>query len=202
MDLKKIKNILIDFGGVLYEINPMNSIIRFSEISGVSENILSSPDFYNTHIAPFEKGIYSVKEFINYLCRVLNINITEEEFEEIWLKTLIAIYPDSINIMLALKKRFRLFLLSNTNLLHYKKFSKECEQLFKIFDKTYFSFNIGLLKPEKEIFRYVEKDANLKPSETLFIDDSLANINSADILGYRTLHLTDRKFLSDLLHIV
>ncbi len=202
MNLLNIKNILIDFGGVLYQIDPMNSIIEFSKISGISKEILASTEFYNNNIAPFEKGICSEDDFRVHISKILKINLSPKEFDEIWLKTLIKIFPDSLSIIENLKKQYKLFLLSNTNILHYKKFSIECESLFKIFDKTYFSFKIGLLKPEKKIFRYVESDADINPFETLFIDDTLANIKSAEELGYHTLYLSKRELLSKLLHNV
>ena len=84
-----------------------------------------------------------------------------------------------INILLNLKKDYKIYLLSNTNSIHQKKFLTEIYNennisFNELFEKAYFSHEIGLRKPNKEVFEFVFNDCNLNPTETLFMQNGLA----------------------------
>ena len=66
----------------------------------------------------------------------------------------------------------------------------------------YLSHELGFRKPNKSIFEYVLDNANIKPEETLFIDDTLDHINTAKTLGIQTklLNLKENQKLTDLLN--
>ena len=88
----------------------------------------------------------------------------------------------------ALKKRYRLLLLSNTNVIHWE----QCRQrLAGCFEHEFLSFEMGLVKPDRAIFEQMVRESGIRPSTTLFIDDSRANCESAAALGIRTLHSKD-----------
>ena len=94
-----------------------------------------------------------------------------------------------------IKSKYRIFLLSNSNKIHFDKYNTDLQQEYKInefdeiFEKAYFSFNMGMIKPNKDIFQFVLSQNNLKANETLFIDDSIQHINTAKELGLHTFHL-------------
>jgi putative hydrolase of the HAD superfamily len=69
-----------------------------------------------------------------------------------------------------------------------------------LFEKAYYSYEIGLRKPTKEIFKYILEDSNLDPDETLFIDDSNQNIKTAKELGLNCIHFTFEHQLSAILN--
>jgi putative hydrolase of the HAD superfamily len=73
---------------------------------------------------------------------------------------------------------------------------KEQLELEDLFDKTYFSFKIGMRKPDKEIFEYVLKENNIEAKECLFIDDSKEHIETAEKLGIQCIHLVNRDLCS------
>ena len=85
--------------------------------------------------------------------------------------------------------------MSNTNQIHYNAFSEAYRKqindgnLDDLFIKAYYSFELGLRKPSKEIFETVLKNENLNAAETLFIDDSEENIEAAKSVGLQTIHL-------------
>ena len=112
-----------------------------------------------------------------------------------------------------LHKKYRTFLLSNTNSIHYKEFNKRLfnEQgvyLENIFEKTYYSHAVNLRKPDAAIFKLVLNENNLVPEETLFVDDTALNFPEAEKLGVRVYHITpgngitDMKLFHDELHLV
>ena len=92
-----------------------------------------------------------------------------------------------INMLIKLRALFRTFLLSNTNAIHFPVYNKQLNDKFQItdlselFEKAYYSYRLGLRKPDKEIFDLVINENKLHPSETLFIDDSPQHIEAAEI---------------------
>jgi putative hydrolase of the HAD superfamily len=94
-------------------------------------------------------------------------------------------------------KKYKTFLLSNTNEIHYNAYSKILERqlgktsLSNFFDKQYLSHELGMQKPDTEIFRLVIEENGLLPDETLFIDDSPQHIEGARKAGLKTHWLKD-----------
>ena len=84
--------------------------------------------------------------------------------------------------------------MSNTNSIHQKKyvdaFKKEHQTPFhQLFEKAYYSHEVGIRKPNEEIFQFILEDSNLKAAETLFIDDSFSNLEGAQKAGIQTFHV-------------
>jgi len=100
-----------------------------------------------------------------------------------------------LQILQQLRLYYDLFLLSNTNEIHEAAFNQILMQEHGIpnigvfFDRVYLSHRVGLRKPMREIFERVLEENNLKPEQTLFIDDSLQHIEGAKLLGIQTIYL-------------
>ena len=113
--------------------------------------------------------------------------------------SVIADFPlERLEFLQLLTTKYQLFLLSNTDATHIEKFEHNEGQSFardfySCFEKVYFSFEIGMRKPDIEIFKYVLNNHNLSPKKTLFIDDKLENILAAASLGLKTWHLQVNK---------
>ena len=105
-----------------------------------------------------------------------------------------------------LSKYYNIYLLSNTNRIHYAVFIKEFEEMtgFKsfneLFQKAYLSFNIKCRKPDSKAYLHVLKDAGIDAHETLFIDDSFQNIQPAIDVGLHT-HFLDLSKGEDVLDL-
>ena len=101
-------------------------------------------------------------------------------------------------LLLSLKSKYKLFLLSNTNAIHIKAISNQLgntqwKDFCNLFDKMYLSHEIGVRKPSIEAFQFILKQQKLNPNEVLFIDDSPQHIEGAKKLGINCYHLKDRK---------
>jgi putative hydrolase of the HAD superfamily len=98
----------------------------------------------------------------------------------------------TVDYLLSLKRKYTLFLLSNTNEIAFPK----CREKFlsckgipmeRVFDKLYLSYEMKLSKPDPKIFRSMISDSGILPEECLFVDDASENIAVASGLGFRTL---------------
>ena len=111
--------------------------------------------------------------------------------------------PERINFIKELKSKYRLFLLSNTSALHHVRFHEIFNEEFggsldDLFDKAYYSHIIKLHKPNTAAYQLIVDENGLTPGETLFIDDSAANVEGAEKAGLKALHLSNGKTILDL----
>jgi putative hydrolase of the HAD superfamily len=111
---------------------------------------------------------------------------------------------ERIDWLIAISKQYNIFLFSNTNQIHYDCFMQIATKSIapinfnNIFIKTYYSHAIGLRKPDAEAFEFILNEQQLKASETLFIDDTLGNIEGAEKVGIQTIWLKPPKTVLDL----
>ena len=205
IDFQKIKNFIFDFGGVLYEIDHQRTLIAFSLLSSHPES------FTQEKIAQFssspalidiETGNIEPDEFRKRIKESMFLTGDDEKIDDAWNRTLIGLYPDSVEILSGFKHFGNLVLMSNTNEIHYKYFEPQCRDLFSIFEREYYSHIVGMRKPDSKFFSFVLNEMQFKPEETIFIDDTIDNILAAEKLKINTYHINKGNTLSDLLHSV
>jgi HAD superfamily hydrolase (TIGR01509 family) len=205
IDLGGIRNIILDLGGVILELEVNRTIRAFHELGfpslQSSDIILSRYPFFRD----FEIGKLAPEEFIGKVIEVSGDHATHTEILEAWNAMILGFNTRSIELLLKLRQSYRLFLLSNTNAIHelsYNRLLNETqgiENLDRIFEKVYYSHRLGLRKPNPEIFKYVLKDSNLEPEESLYVDDTLEHVESARGLGIRAYHLVYPEHITDVL---
>ena len=190
-----IKTIVIDFGGVLVRLNKQYCIDEYHrlgmDVIGNYINDYRSEDLFND----LELGRIDIDEFCREARRQSGAEASDEEIRNAWLILLQGVPRSKLDKILELRKRYRVLLLSNTNAFHWK-FSLENYfdgDLDKYFDKAYISYQLGMTKPDPGMFRYMLRDAGIKPEETLLLDDSLDNCRAAGKLGIRTWHIGENE---------
>ncbi len=115
-------------------------------------------------------------------------SLTEKELSAAYLGSY-RIYPEMLKLALNLKQRYKTALLSNMTLEMMSDITEKYG-VKNIFHYTFFSNEVGLMKPDKEIFNLVLKELKSLPEETLFIDDSRTNVEAASKLGMQTILFT------------
>src|SRR5690606_37573661 len=104
--------------------------------------------------------------------------LTDDQIRDAWNALLIGIPPKNHDILLDMKSKYRTFLLSNNNEIHYEYVMNYLNSDFGLadnsgfFEKDYYSHLMGMRKPNRDIFEFVIEEQKLIPEETLFIDDS------------------------------
>lgn len=188
-----IKTLIFDFGGVLYAIDQQRTLEKWLALSKSPERVREfvREDIFEREFAQLEKGEITPDQFRRFLRERFALKSTDEEIDDGWNATLIGLREESIPLVKSLKKKYRLLLLSNTNQIHYHHFEPQCRSLFSLFDKRYLSFEMGLRKPDREIFEAVIRDKNLIPEEAVLIDDSPENLVAPSELGILT-YLAER----------
>jgi len=187
--LKGIKNIIFDFGGVLVDLKKQNCLDAFTELGFPQAAELLGNYGHKGPFGQVENGDITLPELCEDIRKTYNLSISDDEIEKAWAAYLLHTPEKKMRMVHELAKKYRVFMLSNTNPIHIKKLQEFEEAGFPLkecFEKLYLSYEIGHSKPGKEIFEYVIKDAGIKPEETLFLDDGPANCKTAAELGMRT----------------
>lgn len=199
-----IKNIIFDLGGVLLNIDYNLTVKAFNDLGIKDFDQIFSQAKQDLLFDNYECGKINSEEFIKEITKRCNNSIDSESIKSAWNALLLDLPIERLQLLEDLKKRFRIFLLSNTNDIHRVAYSNYFEKTFGFsdlslyFEKQYLSFEIGMRKPNKEIFNFVLSENNLIPSETVFIDDSIQHVQGASEVGIKAILLDKDKTILDL----
>ncbi|WP_159951359.1 HAD family hydrolase [Polaribacter septentrionalilitoris] len=194
--MSKIKNIVFDLGGVIMNLDVPKTIKALHKI-GIEKIVNNTGhNYHHSFFYDFEVGDISEEQFLESLQKLSKKKMTFLEIKEAWNAMILDIPEYRIDFLKDLKEEYNLFLLSNTNSIHQFKYLSEFNQKYNysfnnLFQRAYYSHEIGLRKPDKKVYEFVLKDSNLKASETLFIDDSLTNIKAAQKTGINSFHIVN-----------
>ncbi len=185
-----IKNIIFDFGDVF--INLDKAVVSRELVALEDPGLLMKLKSLNDD---FEVGAIRAQEFLNGLKEVFPTR-SRTELKNLWNAMLLDFPLHRLTFLedLAAAGEQRLFLLSNTNELHIPHVrtvmgEKNYQRFRGSFEGFYLSHEIQMRKPNPEIFEFVLGENLLKAGETLFVDDSLENIEAARKMGIKTWHL-------------
>ena len=186
-----ITTLIFDFGGVLINLDLDRCIQRFKDL-GV-RNFENNLNNYGQKgfFLDFEKGKIGIEQFRDEIRKLAQIPLTDKEIDDAWCLFLCDIPDRKMELLLQLKKKYRLLLLSNTNPLHISisaknEFARFGLTIQDIFEKCYLSYEMKMAKPDAEIFEALLSDAGVKPEDCLFLDDGEKNIIQAQKLGINT----------------
>ncbi|MEE1001340.1 MAG: HAD family phosphatase [Bacteroidales bacterium] len=199
-----IKNLLLDMGGVILDVSYQRVIETFKSYGIENFDKVYTQAKQVEIIDLFEEGKCSAEEFRDGVRKLVGKELSDEQIDKAWFSMILEIPRDVIQLLGVLKLKYRLFLFSNTNVLHIEYLKKEFERqlgfdLFNcVFDKAFFSNEIHHRKPHPESFKYVLEQAGIEAEETLFIDDSKQHLEGASKVGLNTYWLTNGETLINL----
>ena len=209
---QSIRNIIFDLGNVVINIAPELTIRKFKELGVVRFDemytLMRQTDVFDR----LDTGKITMPEFRQAIRDFAKLNLTDELIDEAWCAMLLDFPEENVELLRQLRKKgYKLFLLSNTNKLHIDFYIKYMKQQFgrdllnELFDRIFYSHEIGFRKPNRDSFEHVLKTENLDPAETLFIDDLEHNVIGARQTGLLAYHhqkgnrLVNLPLLSELL---
>jgi len=189
VDLTQFDTIIFDLGGVILDINPERTRKAFLKLVSIEK---VDEVFANKILVDFEKGLITQTELRRGIEKITSVKIDEVVFNRAFTAMLIGYMPKRIERIQLLRKSHKLFMLSNTNEIHYSFFSNKLKKEYGIsfsnlFQHVYLSHKMGLLKPDLEIYKRVLIEQNLNPEKTLFIEDTKENADAAKKVGIETL---------------
>ncbi|MFD2864189.1 HAD family hydrolase [Mucilaginibacter antarcticus] len=195
--MKQIKNIIFDYGNVIFHIDFKKVAQAWKDLG-----ITNADEFYGHRqqddvFDALERGQISPEAFCDRIRELTHKpELTDQQINNAWNAIFVDIPKGNHEVLLKVKEKYRTFLLSNINAIHYDYVHDYLQREYDIadnsgfFEKTYYSHLMGKRKPDAEIFEQVLTENNLDPAETLFIDDSPQHLATAKKLGLQTYLMT------------
>jgi len=183
-----INTIIFDFGDIFINLDKQATVDGFKKL-GLSE---WDEDLNQLNIQ-FEIGQISQDKFLLGIQKHIP-NASIDEILEAWNAILLDFPLYRLEFLQNIPKKYRLFLLSNTDSIHIETFEQEngvsfYSDFYQCFEKVYFSYEIGMRKPNADVFNYLVKKHELSPKRTLFIDDKKENTDAALSFGFQVWNL-------------
>jgi FMN phosphatase YigB (HAD superfamily) len=178
-----INAILFDFGDVFINLDKQATIDGLQKLGLSAWN-----DDLDQLNLKYEVGAISEEDFLlGFQKNIPNASI--DEISKAWNAILLDFPLYRLEFLQMLSKKYRLFLLSNTDAIHIETFEQKTgssfySDFYQCFEKVYFSFEIGMRKPNPEVYNFVLDQNGLQAKHTLFIDDKKENTDAALALGF------------------
>ncbi|MDP9337346.1 MAG: HAD family phosphatase [Acidobacteriota bacterium] len=182
MASRKIRAIIFDIGRVLVRLDIAGAM------GGLAGKISLSPQETWTAIErdpswrDWQEGRMSPRDWQLHISRRLGVEISFEEFSEIWNRVLDARPMLESALLEELSKHYRLAVLSNTDPIHVAELEKKFD-FFRFFPRRIYSCVVGASKPSPIIFREALKACKASADNALYIDDIPAYVGAARQLG-------------------
>lgn len=193
-NLRMIKNILFDMGGVIFRQNSEEAYRRFRSM-GVNTDDYMGEYGQKGFFLDVETGKIDADEFCRRMAEAVGReSVSWEEAQYCWLGFIRDVPVDRLRNLLKLRGEYHICLLSNTNpfimaFTRSDKFSDEHKPIGDYFDTLFCSYEMQAYKPNLDIYLKALAADGMKAEETIFVDDSLKNVKAAEALGIHGLHV-------------
>ncbi len=136
-------------------------------------------------VESFDRGEMSPEEFYRQVIQKLKARIDYDRFYSIY-NDVFSLNPPILQLMIRLKKNYKIVLLSNTDVMRFDFIKKKFPEIM-IFDEYVLSYRVGFIKPQTHIYKEDMKHDGAEAKECVFIDDREENIEEAERLGIRAI---------------
>ncbi|MEM6642318.1 MAG: HAD family phosphatase [Bacteroidota bacterium] len=193
--VKGIDVVLFDLGNVLLDLDYPRIIQEFKKVARKNQNNIRKLVMDSKVLIKFETGQIEADRFREAVNQILACSLSELEFEAIWNSMLSSITKERMDKVLKIGERFDTYILSNSNITHEIAFEQMVmdatgkPSIRDFVKEAYFSHEIGMRKPNADIYEFVVDDIENYPSRMLFLDDRLDNIEAAKAAGMKAVQI-------------
>ncbi|WP_439483995.1 HAD family hydrolase [Cyclobacterium plantarum] len=197
----EIQLLIFDLGNVIYDIDYQRTFDKWYAKLPTEKHAMVKEFMVSPIHMDLETGTIDEAGFRNGVREYFSADWEDDWIDEVWNSLLVDIPQERLDLLLKLKEKYPLYMLSNTNSIHFKI----VEQVFRqklpagawpqLFDHLFLSHEMGLRKPGEAIYREVVKTIGVKPESCLFFDDLKANLMGAEKVGIKTFHIDHPKAL-------
>jgi glucose-1-phosphatase len=188
-----IKLITFDLGNVLVRVDHMEFCRRLAVLTHVTAEEVFDYVFNSALEPGYDTGAMTSQEFYRQILAQFKVVLEFDRFAR-WWNSLFSPMPDMEEVVTRLARGYPLFLLSNTNELHFD-YIQENYPVLQHFSYFVLSYQVGSRKPEKGIYEHLLQQAGIPPEQILFIDDKMPFVVAARELGIQAWQFTSREAL-------
>lgn len=202
--MNKIENVIFDLGGVILDIDYNLTRIAFEKLGITHFDEMYSKATADQLFQKLETGKIGEEDFYKELNKHTGLNLSALEIRTAWNAMLLSFREESLQFLKSIRPKYNTYLLSNTNFIHltsieeifYEK--KRTRTFEEYFDEAFYSCEIGLRKPDLTCYEWVLNKTGIDPARTIFIDDSVQNIEGAKKSGMQTVLLATGRKIEEL----
>ncbi|MBS1597208.1 MAG: HAD family phosphatase [Bacteroidetes bacterium] len=200
----KIDTIIFDLGGVIINLDNNLTEKAFVDLGAKDFHHYFGHGFAASFFKDYEVGKINDRQFIDNLKSLIKIDVPDYTIIKAWNALLLDFPAKRIKLLNELRKKYRLFLFSNTNSLHMEEVGKIYKETFNDgelndhFEKAYYSHLLKMRKPDKEAFEFIIRENNLTAPSTLFVDDAMINVEGANAAGLKGFFLKPGKDITNI----
>ena len=179
-----IKAVIFDLGNVLIHFDAAKAARQFSKEAEIPYELVWRHFFTSRVEKAYTRGEITTRQFFLHAKKALNSKVSFKTFARLWND----IFWENAGIRKILKqlaRRYPLYLISNTNQLHFNHVKKEFPKIFRHFKRTFPSHELGRRKPDRRIYWKVLRTIKLRPEEAVFIDDMPRFVEAARKVGMK-----------------
>lgn len=192
--LSELETIIFDLGEVIVDLDPQAVIMEFSYLTDGKGKDLKELMVGSPYLFEYETGQIDDHTFIAAINELFESQITYEQFYHAWNLMIKDIPKKRLDLIKELQKTHQVLILSNTNAMHEQKFEQMMLDVMNstmrdLVETAYYSHDIGLRKPNANIYEFVIADKSLNPEKSLFLDDKLENIVGAKGVGLKAVQV-------------
>jgi glucose-1-phosphatase len=174
--------VVFDLGGVLAE---FGGVARMRALSGIDDDEELWRRWLTCDwVRRFERGQCTADAFAAGVVTDWELAVTGEAFLAEFREWLVGPLPGAEDLVAVTKTSVPVAVLSNTNQVHWAAGAAQWP-LLAMFDRTFLSFEVGMVKPDPEIFEHVVAALEVDPDRVLFLDDNTLNVDQARASGLR-----------------
>jgi putative hydrolase of the HAD superfamily len=174
--------VLFDLGGVLIELGGVRSM---GELAGIEDDDEVWRRWLTCEwVRAFERGDCSPEDFAAGVVADWALAITPAEFLTGFTHWIRGPYPGAAELVAAVRSVVPVGCLSNTNALHWAE-HRHVVDFVDDLDHRFLSFELGLLKPDRDLFDRIAELVPVPPDRVLFLDDNTMNVDGAIAAGFR-----------------
>lgn len=188
--MNNYKALIFDLGKVIFEVTFEMAYAYWGSLAKTDSEIVRKRFRFDEAYDLFSANKLTEEEYAKHVSGLIQIELSVEQFATGWNKIYLDEFPGIGKTLKKLKENYRLVALTNTNATHARVWPEKYADLLQHFEKIFSSHEMGVIKPEPKSFTIVLDYLQLSPGETIFLDDTAANITGAEQLGIKGIIVT------------
>ncbi len=203
LNYRDYDTLIFDLGNVIIDLDEEGVVQKFSQLNGWTSieilDLVSKMEIFDQ----FEKGEVDPISFYDAVNESFLLNISYDQFVGIWNSMLLRLPEGKLHLLNKLVSTHRVLILSNNNALH----KPACDEMIKevsggkylteYVTEAHYSHEMGMRKPDAEIYQKIIDTHSLNPQKSMFFDDKPENISAANKIGIKGVHLHHPDHLYD-----
>ena len=189
--------IIFDLGKVVFDLSFDRTFQFWATESGRQLNDIKSKFRFDELFDKFERSEISAVQFRAEVSQRLELNLSDEVFDKGWCDLYLDAYNGIDNLLVDLKRNYKLVALTNTNIIHERIWKVKYADTLRHFENIFCSHELMTRKPESQVYQIVLDYFQVKPQQTIFLDDNIDNIKGAAKLGIATILVASQEQMRD-----